>query len=737
MTQKNRREFLGTLAKVAGATTLGSAFPPVIERALAVPASRRTGSLRDVEHIVILTQENRSFDHYFGSLGGVRGFADPFPIPRPDSAGIMNKNIWYQPNGTQLGMPPAITPFHLDTAQNFKYIRVEGTHHSWTDAQHAWNHGKMDAWPKAKKNHSMGYFTKDDIPFQWALANAFSLCDAYHCAIQAGTNPNRLFIWTGTNDGLALGNGPGMYNDYDWFEADPGEKGGYAWVTYAERLEQAGISWQVYENMDDNFTDNPMAGFRVFRDAWFQRPGFSQALRSRGVSTRDLDALEQDVRANRLPQVSWIVSTAEGSEHPDPSSPAQGAAYTARVLEALTANPEVWSKTVLLINFDENDGFFDHVPPPAPPSYVTWNAAPAQALLAGASTVDTRGEYHEHLLSYHNTAEEQALQHRPYGLGARVPLYVVSPWSKGGWVNSQTFDHTSVIRFIEARFGVHEPNISAWRRAVCGDLTSAFDFSNPNNNAYTLPDTLERAERARALTARTTPPTPASITLPSQERGIRPSRALPYELHVTSLVNHDAQVELAFANSGAAAAVFHAYDRLLLGAIPRRYTVEGGKSLVGVWTPGADGAYDLWIIGPNGFHRHFMGNAARVTSPERSHPEVRVAYDLTTGGLSIVLSNSGGEPVAFSIVANRYYEPTPTFYTLPAHSSETIAQPLPNGPWYDFSVAVEGDGSFHRRFAGRMETGADSTSDPAMEGVAVAEQYHRGESFPYQGADQS
>lgn len=170
------------------------------------------------------------------------------------------------------------------------------------------------------------------------------------------------------------------------------------------------------------------------------------------MSTRDLDKLKEDVLADKLPQVSWIVATAEGSEHPGPSSPAQGADYTARVLDALTSNPEVWSKTVLLINFDENDGFFDHMPPPAVPAYESYDADPARARLAGASTVDTVGEYHHNL----NGSDPQ-YHHRPYGLGPRVPMYVVSPWSKGGWVNSQVSDHSSVIRFIEARFGVKEP----------------------------------------------------------------------------------------------------------------------------------------------------------------------------------------------------------------------------------------------------------------------------------------
>ncbi len=151
----------------------------------------------------------------------------------------------------------------------------------------------------------------------------------------------------------------------------------------------------------------------------------------------------------------------------------------ARVLDALTANPAVWSRTALIVNFDENDGLFDHVPPPAPPSYLHWDADPAKAQLAGASTVDTRDEY----LGDEDGGVKSvdAYRHRPWGLGPRVPMYVISPWSKGGWVNSQVFDQTSTIRFIETRFGVKEPNISAWRRAVTGDLSSCFDFATPND----------------------------------------------------------------------------------------------------------------------------------------------------------------------------------------------------------------------------------------------------------------
>lgn len=734
MTDSNRRGFLRAVGTAAGATAALTTFPPSIARALSIQAARRTGTIQDVEHIVILTQENRSFDHYFGTLNGVRGFADRFPIPVADAPGIAGKNVWYQPNQSPTGVPAAIAPFRLNTLQQFAVMRVQGTPHSWTDAQHAWDQGRMNAWPRAKANHSMGYFAQDDLPFQWAMANAFTICDAYHCSAQTGTNTNRLFLWTGTNDPLAKGHGPATYNDYDWFDANPGNDGGYSWTTYPERLEAAGISWQVYENMADNFTDNALAGFQSFRAAWFQKPGYSQTLRDRGVSTRDLDLLKADVIANKLPAVSWIVATAEGSEHPGPSSPAQGADYTSKVLDALTANPEVWSKTVLLINFDENDGFFDHLPPPAAPSYQRWGATPAQAALAGASTVDTSGEYHEVLVSYHNNAAEQALLHRPYGMGPRVPMYVISPWSRGGWVNSQVFDHTSVIRFIEARFGVMEPNISAWRRAVSGDLTTAFNFADPNDEAFfaNLPTTLALANKARVLPGRTLPATPAVTALPVQADGVRPSRALPYDLQVVAQIvpggagPRGTRVDLLFGNTGKQAAVFHVYDRRNLAELPRRYTVEAGKQLSGSWAPAVNGAYDLWVLGPNGFHRHCTGNATRAAAPGQPNPEVHVSADATTGDLVVKFVNSGSGPCAFTLRPNQYYTGSAQ-YTVVARSENVIRLPLrTSGGWYDFSVAVRGQTDYSRRFAGRLETGQPSFSDPAMFGPALGEQWQVG-----------
>jgi phospholipase C len=717
----SRRDFLRGLSAAAGTSAALAMFPPVIRNALAIPANRRTRSLQDIEHIVILMQENRSFDHYFGTLHGVRGFGDRFPIPVADTNDFTKKNVWYQPAASNAAATRVVVPFHLNTTQHFEYMRVEGTPHTWPNASLAWGDGRLNDWPRYKTDHAMGYFKQEDIPFQFALANAFTICDAYHCSFQGGTNPNRLFHWTGTNDGLGRAGGPAMYNEYDNLEHDP--DGGYTWSTYCERLEEAGVSWQIYQNMLDNFTDNPVAGFRTFRDAVSGVAGSNPALRERGLSTRDLNLLREDVLEGRLPQVSWIVATAAGSEHPGPSSPAQGAEYTAAVIEALTADPEVWSKTVLIVNFDENDGFFDHVPPPAAPSYVSWDAAAAKAELAGASTVDTTGEYHE-VVAQDAAMVEQALKHKPFGLGPRVPLYVVSPFSKGGWVSSEVFDHTSVIRFIEQRFGVEEPNISAWRRAVCGDLTSTLDLSQPDDSAFSaeLPVVTEAAAKAALLEETTTPPTPEALELPTQAKGTRPSRALPYELHThAELAADGGELCLSFANTGRAAAVFHVYDKKHLERAPRRYTVEPEKQLQGYWGLGADGGeYDLWVLGPNGYHRHFTG-AVDAQVEAGIVPEIRVRYDSQRGDLSVLISNAGDVAASVVIRANAYSDSKLELDVEPNAEIEHSFALAESSSWYDFSVTVEELPGFSRRFAGRVETGRDSISDPALGGPALGD----------------
>ena len=702
MSQIDRRRLLALSAAAL-------AMPPAIARAQAIEAKTKTGTIEDVEHVVILMQENRSFDHYFGAMNGVRGFGDRFPIPLPGG-----RTVWAQSHTK--AQPPVIAPFPLNTKQTFAHMRVEGTPHSWADAQYAWDNGRMTNWPDQKHPHAMGYYEEADIPFQWALANAFTICDAYHCSFAGGTNTNRLFLWTGTNDGLGTRGGPSISNSHDTLPEKGGAKQPYLWTTYCERLETAGVSWKIYEDMADNFGDNPLVGFKSFRDSLANASGSNPALAKKGLSTQHLDVLRADVMAGTLPSVSWVVSPAADSEHPGPSSPAQGADYIARVLDCLTANPDVWARTVLLINFDENDGFFDHVPPPAPPS------KDANGNMLGGSTVDMAGEYHVVRAESEEKAERDDLMGRPYGLGPRVPLYVVSPFARGGWVNSEVFDHTSVIRFLEKRFGVMEPNISRWRRAVCGDLTSCFDFRTPNAALAELPATTESARRAATFKEHTTPPTPADPVAPAQSAGVRRARPLGYALDVALTANDPPRI--AFDNKGSIGAVLHVYDCLRLDNPPRRYTVEPGKKLRDEWLKDADGAYDLFVSGPNGFYRRFTS--------AKGGEEPLVTLVAAGRKVQMRISNPNKADRRTVFVASEPYADKLKPWTARlgrAGAVSNIWDLSSMSGWYDFTVRVDGAPGWVQRFAGRVD-GIDvwlqlvgdnshpSITDPAMGGVA-------------------
>ncbi|MBV8682401.1 MAG: phospholipase C, phosphocholine-specific [Caulobacteraceae bacterium] len=683
----------------------GLALPPAIGRAAAIDPDVRAGTIEDVAHVVILMQENRAFDHYFGTMAGVRGFGDRFPMPVQGDASQPGK-VWMQRlerPGDQLTF---VSPFALDTEEHFELMRVEGTPHNWTDAQDAWAEGRMNRWPTIKTPRAMAHYRREDIPFQFALADTFTICDAYHCSFQGGTNTNRLFLWSGTNDPTGKFGGPSISNSHDSLPAAGGAAEGYRWMTYPERLQTAGVSWRIYQDMADNFSDNPGAGFASWRDSHAGKPGADPVLVKLGLGTRKLDGLREDVLAGALPKVSWIVAPAADSEHPGPSSPAQGADYTARVLDALTADPRVWARTALFVMFDENDGFFDHMPPPAPPS----RDPKRPDAFHGGSTVDTTGEYHLVRAASEAKAERDDLMGRPYGLGPRAPMYVISPWSRGGWVDSQVYDHTSVIRFLERRFGVTEPNISPWRRAVCGDLTSAFDFRSPNARPFVagLPATRAAATRAAALPGRTTPPTPAEPGTLAQARGVRPSRPLPYALAVDD-DEKDGAVRLTFVNDGQAGAVFHVYDRLRLDLPPRRYTVErGGKRLADTWPAWP---YDLWVLGPGGFHRHFVGE---------SPGGPRIYADVTEGKFRLGLINPTAAPRTVTVEQVAYGAgPGPWTATLaPGGHAEREWPTQASGGWYELMAHVDRDPVWSRRLAGRIETGRDSISDPEMGGLA-------------------
>ncbi|MDR3435934.1 phosphocholine-specific phospholipase C [Telmatospirillum sp.] len=730
-----------------GASALAAAFPDSIGRALAIEPDTVTGTIRDVKHIVVLTQENRSFDHYFGTLRGVRGFSDPRAMTL--SSG---NSVFQQPYGAS-----TLLPFR-PSQPLMGYQFVGDLPHDWSDAHAAWNYGNNDGWVAAKGAETMVHLNRTDIPFHYALADAFTICDQYHCSIMTSTDPNRYYLWTGwvgqngtIPDTLAnptSGTVPGR------FELVPGPstgngvapggpvvnngEQGYNWLTYPERLQAAGVSWKIYQDIGTgltsagswgytgnpyigNFGDNSTLYFQQYQDAQPGNPLYDNARTGTNIcngGTYDggsfFAQLENDVKNDTLPQVSWIAAPQAYCEHPI-YPPNWGAWYISNVLQALTANPKVWASTVLIINFDENDGFFDHIVAPTAP----------MSAAQGRSTVSTVNEI------YPGVPGSNAYGAGPYGLGARVPCLIVSPWSKGGWVCSQTFDHTSVLQFIEKRFGVAEPHITPWRPTVAGDLTSALHFQDANAATSLLPGTTSYLSYvadggstllplSQAIIAAGSQPVetldltiPTHLTMPGQEPGMRLSRALPYQLQADARANLGTRtVTIGFGNSGEAGAFFQV--RTALGAKnsgqgsgPWGYTVDPVTgSLSDSWTPTGGTAYDLSVHGPNGFFRRYAGGLTASSD----NLAVRSVYDTTTGGLTMIVANVKAAPTVATIVEK--YSRTTRQQKLTSGATLQVVLPLTSSHhWYDVLITTT-DTSFVREYAGRVETGADSVSDP-------------------------
>ena len=309
---------------------------------------------------------------------------------------------------------------------------------------------------------------------------------------------------------------------------------------------------------------------------------------------------------------------------------------------------------------------------------------------------------------------------RPYGLGPRVPLYVISPWSRGGWVCSQVFDHTSTIRFIEARFGVSEPNISPWHRAISGDLTSCFDFTRTDDEPLAdLPDVSHAKGETLVIADLPRVELPREPFMPSQDPGVRCSRALPYRLAVHASPNLETEsLDLRLENTGEAGAVLHVYDRLQLKQPPHRYTLEAAKVLTASWpTHKTDGRYDLHIMGPNGLLWRFTGRLP-AQSAETPLPEVRLKHDPELQAIGLEVWNSGDQPCEIETRPNIYRSDRAHSLTvMPASPPTEVSWPVhASGFWYDFSVICPSLPEWSRRFAGRLETGKHGITDPALGG---------------------
>jgi phospholipase C len=754
MSNANRRTFL-QLMGLTGAATL-TTMQANIAKALGIAANSRTRTIQDVEHVVILMQENRPFDHHFGTLRGVRGYNDPRAIkinlPLKNGTGTTPASVFLQPAGAaniaagfavapdygNLGGPPdgvdVIPPFRVNpNGANPGLTYLPGTDHSWQATHGCWNRGQYDKWPITNGPMVMAYNTREDLPYHYALADAFTVGDAYHCSIMGPTNPNRMYLWSGCIGNVNyLGSG-----GTDGHGAGPATSNGlssnnayWVWNTFPEVLQAAGVKWKIYQDLAGqpfapdfgdgtsnsfagNFTDNPVLYFNQYLNSPPGTPLFDRACKGTAITKiipaasapeqawlawaeHLFDQFRKDVQNGTLPQVSWIVGPAGYTEHSDwPVD--YGAWYMSQIFDILVSNPEIFSKTVFIVNYDEADGSFDHILPPTPPHTRAF----------GASTV-----------SIENEIVTTSTPHDPIGLGQRVPFLVISPWSKGGYVNSQVFDHTSVIQFIEKRFGVFEANISPWRRAVVGDLTSMFNFVNPNDKRVSLPKTnafLPPVDELAGGNVQTFIPSLGTVIvgIPPQEQGVMPARALPYELNVFAAVDASTGiVVLTFVNTGAAAVVFQVRSGNPKDVV-RTYTVEPGKQLADRWN--VTSTYALSVYGPNGFVRYFNGSLGSGAAAL----DVSSTYHTAgSGSIAWSVTNVATRPVVVNVL-DAY---TGDFVEQVLHPGETFANKLSLNRfhgWYDLIVTAAEDSTFNYRLAGHVETGKDSFSDPALGGLVT------------------
>lgn len=779
----NRREFLEKSSILLAGLGTSSVLHPSILKALAIePAAQST--FYDAEHVVILMQENRSFDHAFGALKGVRGFLDKRAFIKPDG-----HSVFFQKDNTGKYAAPA----RLDL-RNTKSTWMSSLPHSWENQQNALNKGKYDQWLQAKASGNkdykdipltLGYYNREDLPFYYQLADAFTIFDQYFCSSLTGTTPNRLFLWSGTlraqQNGKVKANVVNENIDYD--KARQAK-----WKSFPEILEEQNVSWRIYQNEISlpkgmsgeqeawlsNFTDNPIEWFSKFNvkfskgyhqnipnlierlkkeieknpkqkerlesmiaelkedevkyhpDNYSKLSKEEKNLHEKAFTTNSGDPdywnletgkdengerlvvpkgdvlfqFRKDVEEKKLPLVSWLVAPEHFSDHP--GSPWYGAWYISEVLNILTKDPETWKKTIFIINYDENDGYFDHVLPFAPP--LNPNQPVDMNGKEGVEYVDRSQEYisDPSLKDYEKTEGT-------VGLGYRVPMIIASPWTKGGFVNSEVSDHTSVLQFLEKfimkKFSkdVHIDNISDWRRAICGDLTSA--FNSPNVKAPQM-NYLNQKDYAKTINAARNKPVPdlkwyseneLKNNLPEiQERGMKPSHALPYNFHV----NLEGKA-IKMTNLKENGVPLLVYDRTRFDKDNYHfsYALYSKQELSHALHSGAYD-YDYEIFGPNGFFRKFKGNP----DPDL---EIILVNTISKNQVELIIRNNKKKNI--SVVLEDLYGKTKKTIAL-QKPEEKIAFDLNNNKgWYDFNITAR-DHQWH--FAGRIETGKISVSDP-------------------------
>ena len=618
--------------------------------------------------------------------------------------------------------PPAeyMLPYHVNLSATSGECMVAPEMDYRADIK-IWNNGLMDKWNMARiPGYGMAHFDRSDLPYYYALADAFTVGDQHFQSTFTQTCPNRMHLFSGSNNNLWNREARGSKNSTFMMLNNTEPTPGFDWPTMAETLEDAGVSWKVYMETD-NFDDNGFAWFANFQNATQGDPLYEKGLKR--VPTNDLvPSFEADVKNGVLPQVSWLIAPANQSEHAT-NHPAAGEDLSARLLRVLQKNPEVYKKTAFILNYDEGGQFFDHAVPPTP------NTNDGD----GKSTIVTDGEIT-------TESQETIPKGNPIGLGFRVPLIIVSPWTreKGGAVYSEVVDHTSIIQFIEKRFDVKCPNISPWRRSITGDLTAAFDFdSAPDYTWPLLPDTSDYVKNAdQECATKPSPVVPRVQKLPVQENGTKKARALPYKFVVEDSISDDGQsITLSMKNLGLTGVVFLVYDyasvRKTIDGItmdpPKKYTIEPNKQLSAQWQKMDNNAgFNLQLYGPNGFVRKYQGSvspssAAFMNSIQMVEDPAGQNIQFNFAQLQMESNNKACQ-VSSEVIDNAYDlgGPWKVDHSMKRNTSINVA---PSGNWYDFSVSfvsscTTNGGSFSatytKMFMGKMETGKPTITDPAM-----------------------
>lgn len=838
----NRREFLRKTILLTGATGLANVIPSAIQRAMAInPAPGST--FLDAEHIVILMQENRSFDHAFGSLSGVRGFNDPRAVILPDK-----KPVWFQTDSEG----NTYAPFRLNM-NDTKSTWTGDLPHSRASQVDANNDGKYNKWLPAKRSGNaryskmpltLGHYTREDLPFNYAMADAFTICDQNFCSAMTSTTPNRSYFWTGTIrskiDDLPKKN---IRND-DYSSAK------HKWKSFPELLEENDISWSFYQNEISN-----SGGFKGEERAWLANFGCNllefmaaynvkfnkfniESLQKRldtlpaeitnlqeespsseeraqkiqasirdkqkaldtaiaeqkiwnntnyekltprqknlfkrafvtNIGDPDYRSLEQlryedkgikrelpvpkgdlfyqfrkDVNSGKLPTVSWLAGPQNFSDHP--SAPWYGAWYVSEILDILTKNPEVWKKTIFIVTYDENDGYYDHIPPFSVPDSTKADTGKV------SNGINTEVEYVRLANEIKQGVPEKQAREAPIGLGFRVPMLIASPWSRGGKVCSQVFDHTSTLQFLEHFVNkkytknLHLDTISDWRRAICGDLTSSFSPYIPKEDNVTFLDRNETIETIYNAKFKEDPGNFKVISntqikdalargsfqglMSQQEIGKRTSTALPYELSANGY-NIDKssfaitmKADTSLFGKNAVGAPFTVYSPVKYKDVNGNidicrnwyFAVKAGDELKYEWPIDnfEGGDYNLQLHGPNGFYREFKGSANDPAIKITADLEIKAITKAPTGNIIVQITNNSSNTIDAEIIDLGYKKGVLLHKKIASKTTLPLIIKLDNSAgWYDFQIKTPNFEGFSQRFAGHVETGKESTTDPLI-----------------------